>query len=172
MQEKLNNFTRNEVWHLVPRPNQNVVGTKWVFRNKQDEHGVVTRNKARLVANGYSQVEGLDFGETYCRRFDPGGSLDRRVNCRSVSQPRWVGARRSTKGGEKRQRGNSRPSCCPAPRSGALAVGGLQAFAWERERESRPVLPHDQPSRTRALGLPFIGVRRGPRCTMGGVAVC
>ena len=50
---------------IVPRPNQNVVGTKWVFRNKQDEHGVVTRNKARLVAKGYSQVEGLDFGETY-----------------------------------------------------------------------------------------------------------
>jgi hypothetical protein len=46
MQEELNNFTRNELWHLVPRPNQNVVGTKWVFRNKQDEHGVVTRNKA------------------------------------------------------------------------------------------------------------------------------
>jgi hypothetical protein len=65
MQEELNNFTRNEVCHLVPRPNQNVVGTKWVFRNKQDEHGVVTRNKARLVAKGYSQVEGLDFGETY-----------------------------------------------------------------------------------------------------------
>jgi hypothetical protein len=65
MQEELNNFTRNEVWHLVPRPNQNVVGTKWVFRNKQDKHGVVTRNKARLVAKGYSQVEGLDFGETY-----------------------------------------------------------------------------------------------------------
>jgi hypothetical protein len=65
MQEELNNFTRNEVWHLVPRPNQNVVGTKWVFRNKQDEHGVVRRNKARLVAKGYSQVEGLDFGETY-----------------------------------------------------------------------------------------------------------
>jgi hypothetical protein len=50
---------------LVPRPNQNVVGTKWVFHNKQDEHGVVTRNKARLVAKGYSQVEGLEFGETY-----------------------------------------------------------------------------------------------------------
>jgi hypothetical protein len=65
MQEELNNFTRNEVWHLVPCPNQNVVGTKWVFRNKQDEHGVVTRNKARLVAKGYSQVEGLDFDETY-----------------------------------------------------------------------------------------------------------
>jgi hypothetical protein len=53
MQEELNNFTRNEVWHLVPHPNQNVVGTKWVFRNKQDEHGVVTRNKAQLVAKGY-----------------------------------------------------------------------------------------------------------------------
>jgi hypothetical protein len=50
---------------LVPRPNQNVVGTKWVFRSKQDEHGVVTRNKAQLVAKGYSQVGGLDFGETY-----------------------------------------------------------------------------------------------------------
>jgi hypothetical protein len=65
MQEELNNFTRNEVWHLVPRPNQNFVSTNWVFCNKQDEHGVVTRNKARLVAKGYSQVEGLDFNETY-----------------------------------------------------------------------------------------------------------
>ena len=65
MQEKLNNFMRNEVWHLVPCPNQNVVGTKWVFRHKQDEHGVVTRNKVRLVAKGYSQVKGLDFDETY-----------------------------------------------------------------------------------------------------------
>jgi hypothetical protein len=46
MQEELNNFKRNEVWSLVPRLKQNVVGTKWVFRNKQDEHGVVTRNKA------------------------------------------------------------------------------------------------------------------------------
>jgi hypothetical protein len=65
MQEELNNFKRNEVCHLVPCLNQNVVGTKWVFRNKQDEHGVVIRNKARLTAKGYSQIEGLDFGETY-----------------------------------------------------------------------------------------------------------
>jgi hypothetical protein len=65
MQEELNNFTRNEVWELVPRPKQNVIGTKWVFRNKQDEHGIVTRNKARLVAKGFTQIEGLDFGETY-----------------------------------------------------------------------------------------------------------
>jgi hypothetical protein len=61
MQEELNNFKRNEVWSLVPRPKQNIVGTKWVFCNKQDEHGVVTINKARLVAKGYAQVAGLDF---------------------------------------------------------------------------------------------------------------
>jgi hypothetical protein len=65
MQEELNNFKRNEVWSVVPRPKQNVVGTKWVFRNKQDEHGVVTRNKARLVTKGYAQVTGLDFEETF-----------------------------------------------------------------------------------------------------------
>jgi hypothetical protein len=65
MQEELNNFTRNEVWSLVERPKQNMIGTKWVFRNKQDEHGVVTRNKAQLVAQGFTQVEGLDFGETF-----------------------------------------------------------------------------------------------------------
>jgi hypothetical protein len=61
--------------------------------------------------------------------FRPRGSLDRRVNCRRVSQPRWVGARRSTKGERKEdtgKRGNLRPSCCPAPRSGALAVGGYK----------------------------------------------
>jgi len=46
MQEELNNFGRNQVWTLVERPNTNVIGTKWVFRNKQDENGVVTRNKA------------------------------------------------------------------------------------------------------------------------------
>jgi hypothetical protein len=65
MQEELNNFKRNEVWSLVPRPKQNVVGTKWVFHNKQDEHGVVKRNKAQLVAKGYAQVACLDFKETF-----------------------------------------------------------------------------------------------------------
>ena len=65
MQEELNNFERNQVWTLVEWPNTNVIGTKWVFRNKQDEIGVVTRNNARLVAQGFTQVEGLDFEETY-----------------------------------------------------------------------------------------------------------
>ena len=51
MRKELNNFTRNQVWELVEKPkNHNVIGTKWVFRNKQDQDGIVVRNKARLVA--------------------------------------------------------------------------------------------------------------------------
>jgi hypothetical protein len=66
MHEELNNFKRNEVWELVERPkDHNVIGTRWIFRNKQDQDGIVVRNKARLVAQGYTQIEGLDFGETY-----------------------------------------------------------------------------------------------------------
>ena len=66
MQEELNEFERNEVWKLVPRPkNRSVVGTKWVFRNKTDLDGIITRNKARLVVKGYSQQEGIDYDETY-----------------------------------------------------------------------------------------------------------
>jgi hypothetical protein len=66
MHEELNNFKRNQVWELVEKPKgHNMIGTKWVFRNKQDQDGIVARNKARLVAQGYTQVEGLDFRETY-----------------------------------------------------------------------------------------------------------
>ena len=66
MQEELNEFERNKVWQLVPRPkNRPVVGTKWVFRNKTDADGIVIRNKARLVAKGYSQQEGIDYDETF-----------------------------------------------------------------------------------------------------------
>ncbi|WP_375619067.1 reverse transcriptase domain-containing protein, partial [Bartonella sp. AC134YNZD] len=66
MHDELAQFSRNEVWELVPRPtNVNVIGTKWIFKNKSDENGIVTRNKARLVAQGYTQVEGIDFEETF-----------------------------------------------------------------------------------------------------------
>jgi hypothetical protein len=66
MHEELENFERNQVWILVdPSRDVNVIGTKWVFKNKQGEDGEVVRNKARLVAQGYSQVEGLDFRETF-----------------------------------------------------------------------------------------------------------
>jgi hypothetical protein len=51
---------------LVPRPrNKNVIGTKWVFRNKLNEYGQVTRNKEILVCKGYPQVEGIDFKENF-----------------------------------------------------------------------------------------------------------
>jgi hypothetical protein len=65
MQKGFNNFKRNELWSLVERPKQNIEGTKWILHNKQDEHGVVTRNKARLVAKDYSQVKGLNFDEFF-----------------------------------------------------------------------------------------------------------
>jgi hypothetical protein len=58
MEEELDQIEKNETWELVPRPkNKNVIGTKWVFRNKLNEDGQVTRNKARLVCKGYAQVE-------------------------------------------------------------------------------------------------------------------
>ncbi|GJW22153.1 retrovirus-related pol polyprotein from transposon TNT 1-94 [Tanacetum coccineum] len=66
MQEELNQFIANDVWELVPQPkNMTIIGTKWVFRNKLDENGIVSRNKARLVAQGYNQQEGIDYDETY-----------------------------------------------------------------------------------------------------------
>jgi hypothetical protein len=50
MDEELDQIKKNDTWELVPRPNnKNVIGTKWVFRNKLNEYGYVTRNKARLV---------------------------------------------------------------------------------------------------------------------------
>jgi hypothetical protein len=113
-----------------------------------------------------------------CRRFDPGGSLDRRVNCRRVPQPRWVGARRSAKGGKpegvRHKRGNPRPSCLSRAQVGCACSRGLQASAWEGARGLHgPSRPPARPTlRKRALDLPFIGIRRGSRCTMGDVAVC
>ena len=66
MHKELNQFARHEVWTLVPRSKEmNVIATKWVFKNKIDEQGVIVRNKARLVAKRYNQEEGIDFGETY-----------------------------------------------------------------------------------------------------------
>ena len=66
MQEELDQFTRNDVWDLVPVPRgKSIIGTKWVFRNKLDESGNVVRNKARLVAQGYNQQEGIDYEETF-----------------------------------------------------------------------------------------------------------
>ena len=64
--EELHQFIRNDLWHLIPRPQGvNVIGTKWIFKSMSDEHGIVIRNKSKLVAQGYSQVERVDFVETF-----------------------------------------------------------------------------------------------------------
>jgi hypothetical protein len=66
MDEELDQIEKNDTWELVPRPkDKNVIDTKWVYRNKLNKDGQVTRNKARLVCKGYSQVEGIDFEETF-----------------------------------------------------------------------------------------------------------
>jgi hypothetical protein len=66
MNEELDKIEKNKTWELVPRPkDKNVIGTKWVFKNKVNEDGEVIRNKARLVCKGYAQVEGIDFEEKF-----------------------------------------------------------------------------------------------------------
>ncbi|GKC05063.1 retrovirus-related pol polyprotein from transposon TNT 1-94 [Tanacetum coccineum] len=66
MQEKLLQFKLQEVWTLVDLPNRKrAIGTKWVFKNKNDERGIVIRNKARLVAQRYIQEEGIDYDEVF-----------------------------------------------------------------------------------------------------------
>ncbi|KAJ9539102.1 hypothetical protein OSB04_031835 [Centaurea solstitialis] len=66
MQEELAEIIRNNVWLLVPRPRKRtIIGSKWIFRNKLDEIGTIIRNKARLVAQGYRQEEGIDYDETF-----------------------------------------------------------------------------------------------------------
>jgi hypothetical protein len=66
MNEVLDHIEKNNTWELVPRPkDKNVIGSKWVFKNKMNEKGKVVRNKARLVCKGYAQVEGPDFDETF-----------------------------------------------------------------------------------------------------------
>jgi len=66
MHDELHQFTRNDVWTLFPRhAEHNIIGTKCIFKNKTDKHGTVVRNKARLVAQGYTQIKGVDFYETF-----------------------------------------------------------------------------------------------------------
>jgi len=56
MSDELNQFSRNNVWVLVPKTqDMHVIGTKWVFRNKLDEQGIIVKNKAKLVTKVYNQ---------------------------------------------------------------------------------------------------------------------
>ncbi|GJZ96686.1 putative ribonuclease H-like domain-containing protein [Tanacetum coccineum] len=66
MQEELLQFKLQKVWTLVELPNgKRAIGTKWVFRNKKDERDIVIKNKARLVSQGYTQEEGIDYDEVF-----------------------------------------------------------------------------------------------------------
>ncbi|GKD71693.1 putative ribonuclease H-like domain-containing protein [Tanacetum coccineum] len=66
MQEELLQFKLQQVWILVDLPNgKKAIGTKWVFRNKKDKRGIMIRNKARLVALGHRQEEGIDYEEVF-----------------------------------------------------------------------------------------------------------
>ncbi|GJX45793.1 putative ribonuclease H-like domain-containing protein [Tanacetum coccineum] len=65
-QEEPKKFKLQHVWTLMDLPNgKRAIGTKWVFRNKKDERGIVIKNKARLVAHGYTQEEGIDYDEVF-----------------------------------------------------------------------------------------------------------
>ncbi|KAD4981808.1 hypothetical protein E3N88_18479 [Mikania micrantha] len=66
MQEELLQFKKLGVWKLVDRPKgAKVIGTRWVLRCKKDDHGIIVRNKARLVVQGFRQIEGLDYNEVF-----------------------------------------------------------------------------------------------------------
>ncbi|KAI3813770.1 hypothetical protein L1987_18504 [Smallanthus sonchifolius] len=66
MQEELQQFTQLQVWNLVDLPKNKVpIGIHWIFRNKKDERGIVVRNKARLVVQGFYQEEGIDFEDVF-----------------------------------------------------------------------------------------------------------
>ena len=66
MNEEIDQIEKNNTWEFVPRPaDKNVLGSKWVFKNKINEHGQIVRNKGWLVCKGHAQVEGHDFDETF-----------------------------------------------------------------------------------------------------------
>ena len=66
MHDELLQFQRNDVWTLVTRlEGEHIIGTKWIFRNKTNKEGNIIHNKVRLVAQGYSQMERVDYDETF-----------------------------------------------------------------------------------------------------------
>ncbi|GKA51897.1 putative ribonuclease H-like domain-containing protein [Tanacetum coccineum] len=66
MQEEMQQFINQKVWQLVPLPDGKIaIGTKWILKNKRDARGIVVRNKARLVAQGHRQEEGIDYDEVF-----------------------------------------------------------------------------------------------------------
>jgi hypothetical protein len=121
----------------------------------------------RLLETTHLELDGKLFVNTQqaptwranCRRFDPGGSLDRRVNCRCVPQPRWVGARQNIEGENPRLHVVLRQSGCACSRGYKRSRG--------RERESRATtLPYEGP------GPSFYRCKERVQVYNGGVAIC
>ena len=66
MESEYSSLLKNDTWDLVPPPEgKNIVGSRWVLKVKRDENGCIDRFKARLVAQGYSQVKGVDYDEVF-----------------------------------------------------------------------------------------------------------
>nr|GEW30287.1 putative ribonuclease H-like domain-containing protein [Tanacetum cinerariifolium] len=68
MQEEMQQFKFQNVWVLVDLPKgKYAIGTKWILKNKRDARGIVVRNKARIIAQGHRQEEGIDYDEVFAR---------------------------------------------------------------------------------------------------------
>ncbi|GKA05736.1 putative ribonuclease H-like domain-containing protein [Tanacetum coccineum] len=86
MQEEMQQFINQKVWTLVPLPDgKNAIGTKWILKNKRDARGIVVRNKARLVAQGHRQEEGIDYDEMDVKSAFLYGEIEEEVY---VTQPK------------------------------------------------------------------------------------
>jgi hypothetical protein len=135
----------------------------------------------RLLETTHLELDGKLFVNTQqaptwranYRRFDPGGSLDRRVNCRCMSQPRWVGARRNIKGGENQQ-GETTAFVLSCAQGGCACSRGLQAFARERERERLSASPSSRATTFsyECPGPSFYRRKERAQVYKGGVAMC
>jgi hypothetical protein len=134
----------------------------------------------RLLETTHLELDGKLFVNTQqaptwranCRRFDPGG-VPGPTSKLSLRVPAQMGRRETEHKGEN-NKGKPRPRVVLRPGRMRLQQGVTSVREGEREREpcASARSPARPPSHMRALDLPFIDVRRGPRCTMGGVAMC
>ena len=90
MNEEIDQIKKNETWELVARPeDKNIVGTKWIFKNKFNQDGQVIRNTTRFVCKGYAQVEGIDFEENYAL-VDPLEAIKFFYQCHAIETSKHI----------------------------------------------------------------------------------
>ncbi|KAK1680468.1 hypothetical protein QYE76_041316 [Lolium multiflorum] len=153
----------NEVWSLVERPKDhriNVIGTKWVFKNKQDEDGIVIRNKARLVAQGFAQIEGGSSDDDRGGLAKRGRTVPRPPGCRtsnrkSTKAPQSTDIGSSARGGHK-STGNKRKDKQAAQEDDEIVpdfnVADANRLDWQ---DLRTVNPYRYEQRTYTGGDKF-----------------